>query len=222
MIQRAYIEENIDDLLAGMPVEAARYYDDLSDLIYQAQTGEIDQNTFQQQAETLTVALLLLLYLRGSGKTEAQLTSADRSRINQQARAMLGQLPTLGSAVYAGDFQPVEEGGRGHSIPARVFTWASIAAGIWWLGQIFSGPDYELLEWRYSIFKDHCDQCRNLNGQIKTRKEWRRLASEQGIYPGSWYLECHGIHCGCELVPVAGQVERSIFVNYPWVQHARK
>ena len=53
------------------------------------------------------------------------------------------------------------------------------------------------LKWVYShTVVDHCNDCINLNGTIRTAREWLRT-----IYPRSGQTECM-MSCQCELLPV--------------------
>ena len=51
-----------------------------------------------------------------------------------------------------------------------------------------------ILTWRWTPHAEHCDDCRNLNGQSKPASSWKRL----GIYPKSPALECYQ-SCRCVL-----------------------
>lgn len=52
-----------------------------------------------------------------------------------------------------------------------------------------------LFQWQLGATEEHCNDCLNRNGQIKTGLEW-----QADILPQSHDLECGGWHCDCKLL----------------------
>lgn len=49
-------------------------------------------------------------------------------------------------------------------------------------------------QWVWNPAKEHCVDCRAMNGRVYRNSTWARY----GIRPGSANLNCFGGHCGCE------------------------
>lgn len=60
----------------------------------------------------------------------------------------------------------------------------------------------ELYQWIYDPAKEHCNDCIEMNGKVKTGAEWLQQRRETGIFPKSDALECRGYYCGCRLAKV--------------------
>ena len=52
------------------------------------------------------------------------------------------------------------------------------------------------LKWVFDPIKDHCDDCKRLDGHIASPEAWEKA----GIEPQSSRLSCFGTHCGCRFV----------------------
>lgn len=58
------------------------------------------------------------------------------------------------------------------------------------------------MKWVWSPEKEHCDDCRKLNGRVYRNSIWQKY----GILPRSSRLKCFGGHCGCDLIPTSEPV----------------
>jgi len=47
---------------------------------------------------------------------------------------------------------------------------------------------------------EHCETCLTLKDVVAKKEDWEALRA-RGIYPKSWELKCHGVHCQCDIVP---------------------
>lgn len=65
---------------------------------------------------------------------------------------------------------------------------------IYYRGLVQAAP-YKLYRWQYGD-TDHCQTCKDNNGQVKSLKDWQT----QGM-PQSSQLTCKGFNCACELLP---------------------
>lgn len=196
------VEDDLEEILGDLPPEAEQYFNDLVALVEAGQTGVIDRDTFVTDATGITEAIVLLLFLLGSGKDEASLTEADRTAINSKTETMVGQIDNLATDTYDNAFVPEDDGGSGNSLAARAVLWAGTAAGAYALGKLFGAAAGTKFRWQWTEGKDHCKDCLEQNGKVRTAAEWQQLATAQGIYPKSWDLECRGVYCGCEYVEV--------------------
>lgn len=53
------------------------------------------------------------------------------------------------------------------------------------------------LMWVWTPEKEHCPDCRKLNGRVYRASVWEKY----NIKPKMMELNCHGFNCGCEFVP---------------------
>jgi HK97 family phage portal protein len=190
------IKANGDDVEQDTPTEVKEYEAELSRLIEMATNGQIDRTAFEERVGDLTEAVLLAVFLSGSGKGEQELTPEDRAALNERIATDLASVENLANDVYAGKFKPMDEGGAGWSVAGRVALWAGFALVTYQISKLF-GPGERLLRWDLGI-AEHCKSCLELNGQVKTAREW----SEVGLRPGSDKLICTW-HCHCRFTEVA-------------------
>lgn len=79
---------------------------------------------------------------------------------------------------------------------ARAEMWANRWFDIRALASQTVCADIKML-WQWDPAKEHCCDCRAMNGRVYRNSTWRRY----GIRPGSANLACFGGHCGCKLKP---------------------
>lgn len=91
----------------------------------------------------------------------------------------------------------------GKKIKNRIKTWGRKVVEYQNVGKVVGNPD-KLFRWRFGRTIEHCSDCIEQNGQIRTGDEWRRLYQETGIRPRSSALECGGFNCKCTLRLVQG------------------
>jgi HK97 family phage portal protein len=190
-------EETPDDV----PDEVKEYEAELSRLIELASNGQIERTEFEQRVSDLTKAVLLVVFLLGSGKGEQELTPDDLAVLNERIATDLASVENLANDVYAEKFKPMDEGGAGWSVGGKVALWGTFAAGVYQLAKIFN-PNDPYLEWRYGP-TEHCQTCRALNGVVRRASEWRQTpyrpkTTEPGV------LECGGWRCQCSWHQVKG------------------
>lgn len=181
------------------------------------QTGEIDDDEFQRRLRNLTIAILLLAFLRGSQIKDVELTNLalavlrdggqedielNTSRIPPEAveelQAEIDVSITAGAglatAILGGRYED-----RGAALASRLALWATTALGVYALGQLFRGDD-PFLEWIRNPLKDSCPDCIRLDGQVHAMSEWK----ESGWKPQARHLHCKGFNCGCIWSEVQG------------------
>jgi hypothetical protein len=81
------------------------------------------------------------------------------------------------------------------TVTHRFPLWANRYLEMQNLAKQMAREDVKLM-WVYDPQKDHCKDCRRLNGKVKRASYWRT----SGVDPQSPGLACHGMHCGCKLV----------------------
>lgn len=209
--------------------ELDRYQREINDLTDDLQAGNIDDGEFQRRLRNLTIAILLLAFLRGSqiadsdtanqalgvlragGQTDIEV---DYSRIppdaTEELQAEIDISITAGAglatAILAGRYED-----RGATLASRLAMWATTALGVYGLGQLWRADDDSLMEWLRGATRDACKDCLALDGQIHTISEWRSFYSRTGLRPGSRNLTCKGYECQCGFYET-GELARGDFV----------
>ena len=92
-----------------------------------------------------------------------------------------------------------DAGGELSPLVARAGMWATRYTEVRNMARTLAGAE-QRLEWVWTPRKEHCPDCRRLNGIVKRASTWL-LARARGLYPQSRALDCHGYKCGCELKP---------------------
>jgi hypothetical protein len=93
-------------------------------------------------------------------------------------------------------------GGKLTLVFQRVEQWISAYSRIRQLATAMAAKD-KPLEWVYGP-TEHCADCLRLNGRVYRASIWIK----NNLLPKSWQLECHGIHCQCELKPTTKPLTR--------------
>lgn len=63
------------------------------------------------------------------------------------------------------------------------------------------------LMWRWNPLKEHCSDCRRLNGRVYRASTWQKMdIHPQDTRPDK--LDCHGFRCGCEFVQTDAPITR--------------
>lgn len=184
--------------LEDIDVDLAQYDTQFRLLLQQALNGEISQERFEGAIEQIVVAILLSMFLRGSRRTYGELPADALADLNNEIDTHLQSLEGFSNDIYVNRLYTTEARGVENAM-MRLGTWITIAAGVYFLGQLWRA-DEPYLRWDYAIFKEHCADCARLNGQVHTASEWRA----SGWRPRSFTLECRGLHCGCSFTQVEG------------------
>lgn len=86
-------------------------------------------------------------------------------------------------------------GGKLKTIHSRALMWTNQYNQTRSLAQQMTCANRKLM-WVWNPEKEHCDDCRVLNGRVHRASQWQRW----GIAPQSRRLECGGWRCGCKFV----------------------
>ena len=191
----------------GVDEQIAEYYQAMDDLTQAAVNGRINEKQFKDEAERLTIAALILLYLLGGGDPAKQDRAlAPKIKINKRSIGLLSD--DIYSGRYSANEKQTEADGK-RKLLTRLVMWGVAIYGAYNLGRTWQLPklDYETgvlaepaEEWRRGPTKEGCHTCTTLDGVGLTVSDWRYLASA-GIEPQSPDLDCHGYYCLCGLYP---------------------
>jgi hypothetical protein len=206
--------------------ELDQYQSQLTELSDQLQAGDIDDSEFQDRLEALTVAIILLAFLRGGQIEDEEMAESalavlenggasaieiDWDAIPPEAVDELQQeidVSTeagagLGTAIMAGQYED-----KAAALASRLAMWATTALGMYGLGQLFRTDTETRMTWLKGATLESCSDCSALNGQTHTIGEWKAFFARTGKRPGSRSLACGGWHCLCQTYetndPVSG------------------
>lgn len=123
------------------------------------------------------------------GDTFDNLSDKQKQRLEVLINGELAHVPAFKDAIVEAD---QAKGGNLDPLISRVPSWVSRLSGIRAVGKLVALGD-KRQKWVYQEGKEHCQDCRNLNGRIYKASTWERW----NIYPQSARLECYGTYCGC-------------------------
>lgn len=83
-------------------------------------------------------------------------------------------------------------GGKLATVYARLELWTNAYTRVKNVAQTLACGDLKL-KWRMNPLKEHCNDCRRLDGRVYRASTWAKY----DIYPRKWDLECRGLRCGC-------------------------
>jgi hypothetical protein len=193
--------------------QLARYYQQIDQLTGRALSGDIDERTFRQELERLTLAAILLMFLLGGGDVSTPAGARALAAQQKIARESAGRLTgDIFDGRYSASDKQTREDGR-EKLQGRLVLWGVTLAGVFAQGQIHApaglrevvavGEDgrpvvtvergESRLVWRLGPTERHCVDCAGFDGQVKTAGEWAAMQ----IHPGSFDLSCHGFNCLC-------------------------
>jgi len=193
------IDEAVKRLTAKKKELSDEFNFEMSRLIEQAVNGEITEDEFELAMLNLSEEYATDAFYEGMGIDEGDpLTDEEQEQFDLKLAAMLAAILGLSADIYSGMYED-----NLSSALSRVDKWTVTIQSIRNLGNLFErGADEVLFEWQYDPVNDHCRDCIELDGQVRTRAEWRQFAIETGKYPQSYDLECRGFFCRCALVEV--------------------
>ncbi len=192
------------------------------------QTGEIYDDEFQRRLRNLTIAILILAFLRGSQVKDVGLTNLalavlrgggqeeielDYSRVPPEAVEELQDEIDVSVTAGAGLATAILDGryeDRGAALSSRLALWATTALGVYTLGQLFRPDGEARMQWLWGATIEHCRDCRALNGQVHTVSEWLAFFQATKKRPAARALACGGWQCLCGIhetsEPVRGEL----------------
>ena len=180
----------VGDGRKALPTELNDYANRLTELANQANEGTITQEEYDTGMEETITAMLLLLFLAGTGKeSEDDLTEEEQAALAAAIALNLESVEGLSADIYAGEYR----GDDANNLEDRLALWVSVAAGLYFMGQVMAGGTEVKLKWRFNPAKEHCSDCARLDGQVHTAEQWRA----SGWIPRDGRLACKGFRCGC-------------------------
>lgn len=126
--------------------------------------------------------------IKPSERTEEE-TKRLEEMIAQNRQYIFG----FGEAIEAGS---KANGGKMAVQMKRAELWINWYNEVKAVAQQMACVDTKLM-WQWSPEKEHCADCRKLNGRIYRASVWAKY----NIWPQSHDLECRGFRCGCSFVP---------------------
>lgn len=189
------------------------YQDQITYLSQQLEDGAITESQFTDKLTAMTVAILMLMFLLGSGQSDSEQLTELRLSVEdgEYPNIDLSELPTEVNAQLQQAFNIAEESaaklgaeliegefGR-DNLTDRLSMWLNTAVGVYGLGQLFGADDNKLM-WLRGPTKDSCGDCRTLDRQIHTSLEWRNFYTQTGKRPQGEGLACNGFRCLYSLV----------------------
>lgn len=170
----------------------SKYDEDLNRLTEQALDGEISEETFREELTALALAALLLMFLRGSGKTQEQMTRRERKALNESLDIHRTSAEALAADIFGGRYETDED------VKGRLTLWRNRLSEAYERGLLYRTDD-PMLQWNTGPTERHCGDCGSNDGQVRKASEW--LA--RGQWPRSSTLECHGFRCLCSFSEVS-------------------
>jgi len=162
-------------------------------------TGAIDAGQFSDLLLAAIRRYLTAAWEAGMadvGVEPEEITEDERAELERLIMTEFGYVARLTGDIEA---RNKDAGGELAPLVARAGMWATRYTEARNMARTLAGAE-QRLEWVWTPRKEHCPDCRRLNGIVKRASTWL-LARARGLYPQSRALDCHGYHCGCELKP---------------------
>lgn len=118
------------------------------------------------------------------------MTQNERTRLQQEINQEWLHIAGVADFIES---HSKDNGGKLSTCQQRIERWVAAYSRILQLAAAMAGKD-KPMEWVYGDTV-HCSDCLRLNGRVYRASVW----VDHGLLPKSWDLECHGIHCQCEL-----------------------
>lgn len=157
--------------------------------------GDFDEEEFERRLANVAKAMILFLFLLGSGRAADDVPPEARAELEEWVRIHTESAGKLARSIVDGKFARSRGRLSIRKLRRRIRLWMNRAAGIFALAQTYDPRD-PMLEWVWSPEKDHCTDCLRLNGQVHPASGWRA----SGWVPRGRMLECEGWECGCRFV----------------------
>ena len=174
------------------------FSDQLDTLARQAANGDIDQDEFE--SELLAIIPIFALAAWTEGAETDVLNEAQQAELDAEIQEMESFVPEMVAAYFV-----FIAGLSGAALAEAVLSFSDNRLSMWTnsierVNQIgiVNDPNVEQFRWVYTVGKDHCVDCRMLNGRVRTKAEW----DESGWVPRGRMLDCKGYRCGCRFEKV--------------------
>ncbi len=154
--------------------------------------GEIEQTDFISRffnRMEISLGEAFNTGLDKGGITEDDLTAEEKSIFTQEVANERSFIPQLANYIVSNSRKT---GGKLGAIRSRVDRWAATYSNIEEVGFLIAKGTTKL-RWKYDPRKEHCTDCRRLNGRVQRAVVWLK----NKVLPKSKKLACFGIWCGC-------------------------
>jgi hypothetical protein len=158
--------------------------------------GELNQTEAESRMEAAVTDNFRQAWIDGAeegGVSESELTIDEEDALQQRTKE---ELAFVAAYVLWLMSHRQEDGTEAASVINRAEQWANRWLEVLTQGRGMAASDRKE-KWVWDPTKEHCNDCRRLNGRVYRNSTWERW----GIYPRSSRLECFGAHCGCERIP---------------------
>jgi hypothetical protein len=159
-------------------------------------SGDINRQQFENQMETVVTDNFRQAWLDGAeegGVSESELTIDEEDALQQRTNEELGFIAAY--ALWLSTHTQADGFDFGVT-QSHTDSWANRWLEVLTQGRGLAAADQKE-KWVWNPDKEHCTDCRTLNGRVYRNSVWNRW----GIYPRSSSLACFGTHCGCERRP---------------------
>lgn len=179
------------------------YYADMLDLVARLVAGTITAAVYQEQQVALTeVAMVAVLVTTGAELTNLELAAIFEAHLQQARESAASLAEDVVGGRYTEGLTTSALREIADALKKRIGLWTYTLGQLYSRAILYVGNDGDLMQWQRGATEAGCESCVGLDGQIKTRAEWRTLASE-GTAPRSKSLACGGWNCDCKVVKVS-------------------
>lgn len=188
------------DVLAGLAAATkteAHYSRVLNKLVTDLYSGDITESDFVNSQADLIAQQLRRAFnegMRSNGLDPKEITPEWEQAYQDIVTAEYDYVDRFAADIAQArrDNKPIDQ------FRYRASLWAGRYTDVANQAKIITGEDNQNYVWRYGDTVDHCDTCAEQADKVRTAAEWRALRDE-GIYPQSRELECHGYNCQCKI-----------------------
>jgi hypothetical protein len=145
--------------------------------------GEIERNFTRAWADGMS----------SCGLRMDEMTLDEDARLRAEISAEIQYIYSFASAIMSNSRA---NNGKLRTLYDRVDMWTNRYNYIRDLAKTYACQDQKLM-WVMGYTKEHCSDCRRLDGRVYRASAWRNA----DLYPRKHSLECEGWRCACELVP---------------------
>lgn len=174
------------------------FEDAFTDLLTKGLEGTVTRRQWTGRLRSLLELNIYRAYLDGlkDGGIDDDPTEDDTATINKLIKEQGQYISGLADALFKDEDTVISEAAAEQK-PAMWFNKSVYPA---YQAGLAAADANGLYEWVYGD-REHCDDCRKLNGQRHRLKDYHR----KGILPKSSDLKCKGFNCGCNLVRTGGK-----------------
>lgn len=184
----------MDELLSELSRDEANYRASLNAAARALSLGLIDQGQFYGMMLSSVSRWLTVAWYEGAkmcGVMPQELTPPELAKMQEMIAGNLSRVNALAEYILKVR-DPAGKVALNNAIRQRLKLWLNGYSQIRTLAQSMACKDQKL-KWVWSPEKEHCPDCKNLNGRIYRASIWEKYQ----IRPQMRELACKGFNCGC-------------------------